>query len=380
MNRLSVALCAGVLGFVGCKEVVESEGGGTGNDSGSASDGGGDDGGTSSGGDGGSGSDDGGSGDGGGGTSDDGGITETGSDGGSGTGSSGTGSSGTGSSGTGSSGTGSSGTGSTTSSDSACKHVDVVMALDRSWGTTEEIAALTTNAVFQLMTNELMDNAGTNGVDDFRLGIIDACPKPARYHNWGAVSGNCNFPGNPGVNYLVSTQGSPLDIAMAQCAAELEDLVDNGYNDQSDSCIDSGQYGDDNEQPAFTAAASLSEADNTDFLRDDAVLLMVALTNEDEEMLGLGSHNDPPLAPQDIVDMIAAAKGGSIDNVVFLGIAGDGDCSGPYGDADDAPALRAVTQIFVDAGRGLFWNVCAGNLDDAMTQALALVDTVCEGG
>jgi hypothetical protein len=397
MNKLSVALCAGALGLASCKDVTESEGADTGGESGSGSDSG--DGGTSGGGDDGTGSGDGGSGDGGGGTSDDGSGT-----GSSGTGSSGTGSTDTGTTGTGSSsgtgttdtgsssgtgttgtgdttsGTGTTGTGDTTTGDAACRSVDVVMSLDRTWGMPEEIAALTADPVLQILVNQLMNDVGTAGVDDFRLGIVDACPKPARYHNWGAASNNCNFPGNPAVNYLVSTQASPLDLGMVHCAAELEDLVDNGYNGQSDSCIDTGAFLDDNEQPAFTAAASLTEPDNTDFLRSDAILFIIALTNEDEEMLGLNPSTDPLLAPQDIVDMIVAAKGGSIDDVIFLGIAGDGDCSGPYGVADDAVNLKAVTQIFANAGRGLFWDICAGNLDEAMTQALAIVDTACDGG
>jgi hypothetical protein len=108
---------------------------------------------------------------------------------------------------------------------------------------------------------------------------------------------------------------------------------------------------------------------NDGFLRDDAVLLVVAITDEDEQPV-------PVVSAQVIADKIIAAAGG-IDNVVFLGIGGATDCAGPYGGADEASMLRSVTQIFVDADRGLFWDLCGGDLETAFQTVVSVVDVAC---
>jgi hypothetical protein len=240
--------------------------------------------------------------------------------------------------------------------DEGCQKVDVVLSVDNSGSMQEEIAALQ-GPVFDSFPDALL--AVNGGLLDFQLAVIDACNDPPYFHNYGQ-GGDCNFAS--GANYMVST--NPAVEAEYACVTQLTQA---GYNGQSDGC--SGD--NDDEQPANTAADAVNDNSgaNAGFLRDDAVLLVVAITDEDEKPL-------PVISAQQVADKIIAAAGG-IDNVVFLGIAGGSDCEGPYGSADNAAFVQDVTQIFVDANRGTFWDLCNGNLEAAFQAAVDVVDVAC---
>ena len=236
-----------------------------------------------------------------------------------------------------------------------CDKVDVVFSIDNSGSMQEEIDELA-GPVFDSFPAQLL--AVNGGLLDFHLAVIDACNAPPHYHNWGDP-GDCNFGGD---NYMVSSD--PTLQAEYSCVTQLNAT---GYNGMADMCSGSN----DDEQPANTAAdaVSLNGGANAGFLRDDAVLFVVAITDEDETPL-------PAQTPQQIADKIINAKGG-IENVVFLGIGGDSDCDGPYGSADEASTLRDVTNIFVAANRGIWWDLCMGDLEDAFTEVIQVVDVAC---
>ena len=238
-----------------------------------------------------------------------------------------------------------------------CEKVDVVFAVDNSGSMQEEIEELQ-GPVFDSFPDALL--AVNGGLLDFQLAVIDACNDPPYFHNHGD-SGDCNFAN--GANYMVSTNPA-LETEYA-CVME---LTPDGYEGMPDGCSGSN----DDEQPANTAAdaVSLAGGQNAGFLRDDAVLLVVAMTDEDEKPL-------PVQSAQEVANKIINAAGG-IDNVVFLGIAGASDCDGPYGSADDAAFLREITQVFIDANRGLFWDLCGGNLEMAFQSVVDVVDVACQ--
>ncbi|MEM6291054.1 MAG: hypothetical protein AAGA54_07305 [Myxococcota bacterium] len=247
-----------------------------------------------------------------------------------------------------------------------CQKVDVVFAVDNSGSMSEEHDALR-GPVFDSFPQQLLDI--NNGIEDFRLGVIDACPKPAWFHSWGA-SGACNF--STGTNYMSST--SPSLAAEFSCVTAFSDQ---GFENMPDQCVDDGAFADDDEQPSLKAAEAVSAVNlagmNPDFLRDDAILFIVAMTDEDEELADVGSA-------QEIYNRIVAAKGGDVTNVVYLGVAGGSACLGPYGTALDAVNARGVANLFSAAGQGLFWDLCDGNLETAFQTAIStLVDDTCQG-
>nr|MCH9683924.1 hypothetical protein [Deltaproteobacteria bacterium] len=93
---------------------------------------------------------------------------------------------------------------------------------------------------------------------------------------------------------------------------------------------------------------------------------------EDEELADIGST-------QAIFDQIVAAKGGDVNQVVYLGIAGGSSCAGPYGTANDAVQSRGLANLFVAAGRGVFWDLCMGDLETAFQTAIeGSVDEACQ--
>lgn len=240
-----------------------------------------------------------------------------------------------------------------------CRRVDTIIAVDNSSSMTEEIEALA-GPVFDSFPTTLLDV--NNGLDDFQLAVIDACNNPAFFHDTGA-SGACTY--STEKNYMVST--SPDLLGEYQCATEFTTA---GFQGQEDEC--SGD--NDDEQPANTAADAVSlpasMAQNAGFVRDDAILFVVAITDEDEQPT-------PARSAQEIANAIVAAKG-TIDNVVFLGIGGDSQCEGPYGGADEAALLREVAEIFAASNRGLFWDLCDGDLEGAFQAALQIVEGACE--
>src|SRR5690606_24741231 len=92
----------------------------------------------------------------------------------------------------------------------------------------------------------------------------------------------------------------------------------------------------DDEQPASAAAAALEPPfltnENAGFLREDALLVILAITDEDEQPT-------PNRSAQAVFDRLVAVKG-DVKRMVFVGIGGDSDCNGAYGSADEAEKLR----------------------------------------
>ena len=243
-----------------------------------------------------------------------------------------------------------------------CKKVDVVISVDNSSSMTEEIAALQ-GPVFDSFPQTLLDV--NNGLEDFHLGLIDACPKPAALQDEGEA-GSCGY--STGANYMVSS--SPVLATEFSCATELPFMA--GWSGGADECEDSL---DDDEQPALTAATVVSapfvDMANAGFLRDDAVLMIVAITDEDEALV---DANDV-LA---IYDMLLAAKGGDLNAIAFLGVAGGSDCDGAYGSANDATAAQGLAQLFADQGRGMFWDLCQGQLEVGFEMFIEnIVESAC---
>jgi len=238
----------------------------------------------------------------------------------------------------------------------ACRQVDVIIAVDGSGSMSEELVAMRDD-VFPAFAQRLASIG--QGLDDFRVGTIDACPDPASYHTRGAA-GECNFAG--GQVWIESS--SPNMNAEFACVGDLfmGDVGCSGSNDD--------------EQPASAAAASLeapyADTMNAGFSRPEALLVVVAITDEDEQPTGAAR------TPQQVYDRLVAAKGGDVRRMVFLGIGGGSDCEGVYGSADHAVDLRSITDLFIAQGRGVWWDLCDGRLEDGLEQAFTVIEQACD--
>ncbi|WP_437752619.1 hypothetical protein [Sorangium sp. So ce1389] len=235
---------------------------------------------------------------------------------------------------------------------SGCEHVDVVFALDNSSSMEEEKESMR-DVVFPAFAQALLD---ISGIKDFRAAVLDACPSPANFHTRGAA-GECSF--QSGKPWMESTS---TDLTGEfQCVADI-------YSGDVQCSGDS-----DDEQPASSVAAALeppfSTGENAGFLRDDALLVVVAITDEDEQPV-------PSQQMQAIHDRLVATKG-EAKNVVFLGIAGRTDCEGAYGSADEAEDMQQLVDTFTSDNRGFFWDLCEGHLEDGLTNALTAIEEAC---
>jgi len=259
--------------------------------------------------------------------------------------------------------------------ETSCRHIDIVVAVDSSGSMQEEMEAMA-DEVFggpNGFANALLSIS--EGLDDYRVGTIDACPTPAVMHTRGA-GGECNFAS--GERWIVGTPDRNPDevISEFECVGDI-------WAPGDQQCTDNPEEGtkDDDEQPALSVLRALEppylNGENAGFLRDDAVLVVVAITDEDEELLGTGGN---PTTVQGLYTELVAAKG-SVNNMVFLGIGGgvpDGCNNGAYGRADPAHQLKALTDLFIAQDRGVWWDLCDGNLGDGLSQAIEVIEQACD--
>jgi hypothetical protein len=141
-----------------------------------------------------------------------------------------------------------------------------------------------------------------------------------------------------------------------------------------------GTLGDASERPidallaATGASASAAGTCNLGFLRDDAVLVVTLITDEEDEV-SMGG-------PAEWKRELLGVKGGDEDAVVLLGLIGDlqvpgGLPGGPCDELGAAPAPRL--QRFVESfALGSLGSVCADDYSEFFEQAVGAIDTACE--
>lgn len=151
-----------------------------------------------------------------------------------------------------------------------------------------------------------------------------------------------------------------------------------------------GTAGDGNERPidaTLTAVSPLlnqEDACNDGFIRPDALLVVVIITDEedDHEMLGpleiAGSEGDPDEWFERLVDL----KGGVEQNVAVLALLGHEKPNAcpdfqwdQFNGAEIANRLIEFTQMFP---AGAYGDVCASNYDQFFSDAVGQVQTACD--
>ena len=268
-----------------------------------------------------------------------------------------------------------------TGGDETCQHLDIVIAVDPSGSMSEEMSAMASE-VFggpNGFARSLIDIS--EGLDDYRVGVLDACPDPAAFNTSGEPAGptdqdngstECGFESDE--RWIVGTAlRAPADVTNEfQCVGAIDRVVSPQDNITAGNCTGNN----DDEQPISAAIAALNDpylnGENAGFLREDALLVVIAITDEDEQPT-------PDRTAQQLYDDLVAAKG-SVNNMVFLGIGGTGcaEGEGAYGAADNAAKLHNVADLFIAQERGVWWDLCQGNLGDGLSAALEVIETACD--
>jgi hypothetical protein len=188
------------------------------------------------------------------------------------------------------------------------------------------------------------------------LGAGVTYPKGANASNM-----DCNFAN--GMRFM--TDAEPSLVSTFQCAARV------GTDSTNDP-----------ERPMEAMAAAVSGQGavggcNTGFLRDDAILVVTFVTDENDDA-GDGSAGTVDTWRQALID----AKNGDESAIVILGLFGDGDlpnaiCGGlDSGGAEIAPRLRSFLDSWGD--HGFFGSICANDYDDFFQDAVDIIDTTCD--
>jgi hypothetical protein len=135
---------------------------------------------------------------------------------------------------------------------------------------------------------------------------------------------------------------------------------------------------DDPERPmeAMVNAVSsvgLAATCNEGFLRDDAILVVTFITDEDDNA-GDGSSGTVETWRQALI----SAKNGDEEAIVVLGLFGDDDLPNAIcnGGAETSPRLRQFVNSWGD--RGFFGSICAPDYDNFFQAAVDIIDTTCD--
>jgi hypothetical protein len=123
--------------------------------------------------------------------------------------------------------------------------------------------------------------------------------------------------------------------------------------------------------PGLSAVGACNEG----FLRDDAILVVTLISDEND----MYSPGEPAIWHQAIVD----AKHGNDEAVVFLGLVGDTEVPGGLchdwddqgNGARDAPALRELAEAFT---HGTWASVCEPDYTPFFLEAVSVIDTACD--
>ena len=243
----------------------------------------------------------------------------------------------------------------------SCKKIDLVFSVDPSGSMSQELAAMSSD-VFPAFATALRTVG--DGLEDYRVAVIDGCPTPANFHTRGQSNSDCGF--ESGEVWMDSASGALEDEF--SCVGDIYKASDcSGDNDD--------------EQPIGAAIASLSAPFSTG--ENAGLLVVVTITDEDECPTFPNCNDTSDTKATEIFDSLVAVKG-DVRKMVYLGIGGgaagcpdSGAEAGAYGAADPAVLTNKISQLFVGEERGVTWDLCDGRLEDGLTEAIEVIEQAC---
>jgi hypothetical protein len=266
--------------------------------------------------------------------------------------------------------------------DSGCQKVDLLFVIDNSGSMADEQINLVNS--FPAFIDEIQTQL--EDTDGYHIGIITSdlylfdqgcLQEGSMVTQTGGVDSSAMVCGPYAEGHRYMTEMDNLDVAFA-CAGQV------------------GTGGDGNERPMQTMIAALSDGlngpggCNEGFLRDDALLVIVVITDEedDHEVDGCmqlpqpGSNGEPAGWYAGVV----AAKGGLETNIVVLSLIGPpgpdpaqcpalDKCNGGIIGAEVANRVASFTSMFT---HGIIGRICEPTYAQFFATAVGVIDSACD--
>lgn len=256
-----------------------------------------------------------------------------------------------------------------------CNKMDIVFIVDDSASMEEEQSNLAAN--FPMFANLLSQYTTPDGQHlDYRVAITTT----GRPEHYTEVV--------PGLGSIPVDEDGPDGKFVSSCGSTKAwvETADGAAGNTVMSCrANVGTGGASIEMPMLMLKHSLSGANitgpNANFLRSDALLATVMITDEDDQSyegdnFTCDENGTCPINfnPSDLIAFLDGLKGNRA-NWASAVIAGDGSCSSSFGDAVDGTRLK---QFVSGAGtNAVFSSICDGDLTIGLKKALDTFQAAC---
>jgi hypothetical protein len=263
-----------------------------------------------------------------------------------------------------------------------CERVDLLFVIDNSGSMSDEQSNLVNSVpsfISEIQT-QLAD------ADSYHVGVIstdeyeynDGCTEEgAMVIATGGDDSSNDVCGPYADGYSYMTENDDLDVAFP-CAALI------------------GTDGDSDERPMQTMQAALSPDMNgpgdcnEGFLRDDALLVIVVIADEEDDhetdACDQDAYSGSSGEPEDWFEHVVAAKGGVESNIVVLALVGPpgpdpavcpllDKCDGGVEGAEVAERMASFTNMFTN---GIVGRICEPSYGSFFSEAVGVISTACD--
>jgi hypothetical protein len=273
-------------------------------------------------------------------------------------------------------------TGDPTGVDEGCKKVDLLFIIDDSGSMSDQQDKLTEAfpSFIQTIDDELVQKKGI----DYRIGVMST-----------------DMAGTEQCVFLVCGQGHRGRLQHEADRLNCNDVpqgrwIEAGPVDQvakQFQCVASMNGGEFSEMPLEALRAGLvdrvadQEAYNAGFLREDALLVIMIITDEDDqsvkEVAPMWDVFLGPGTPTPVIEyqqLLVALKGGDKDRFVAVAITGpkDSSCGGGGDDPVAVKAPRVHQFLELNTPNSYWGNICEEDFTAPLAAALEVIKSSCE--
>jgi hypothetical protein len=247
-----------------------------------------------------------------------------------------------------------------------CQKIDFLFVIDNSGSMTDEQEHL-----IEGFPGFIADIEEAIQQYDYHMMVVTADIAP------GSDGSTCEA--TLGAGRITSGDGSDCGLVQEGAADRFADAADDELASVFECVAQVGTGGSGHEQPVWAMAQAVTTESrpggcNEGFLRDDAILVVTIITDEEDAM---DSPGDPPLWKE----VMVAAKHGDEKAIVMLGLLGDTDLDdavcepfeGVVG-AEPAPRLRTFVESFE---LGSWASVCLADYAPFFNAAIADIGKAC---